>query len=115
MKAVVEEAVSTNSKKDWRVAAMVVLGYFWGQRHSNLVKVRVEDITIKVQRNRNKDKEYPIPRNIPIPYTRIGIRFENILLLFNRIGIVFLNILYVQNIYRILQNMSCNIHNYASL
>ena len=42
----VEEAVSTNSKKDWRVAAMVVLGNCGGRRHSNLVKVRGEDITI---------------------------------------------------------------------
>ena len=41
-----EEAVSTNSKKDWRVSAMVVLGNCGGRRHSNLVKVRGEDITI---------------------------------------------------------------------
>ena len=30
---------------------------------------------IKVQRNRNNHKEYPVLRNIPIPFTRIGIGF----------------------------------------
>ena len=29
----------------------------------------------KVQRNRNNHKEYPVLRNIPIPFTRIGIGF----------------------------------------
>ena len=38
--------MSTNAKKDWRVAARVVLGNCGGRRHSNLVKVRGEDITI---------------------------------------------------------------------
>ena len=30
---------------------------------------------LKVQRNRNNHKEYPVLRNIPIPFTRIGIGF----------------------------------------
>ena len=55
----------------------------------------------KVQRNRNNHKEYPVLRNIPIPFTRIGIGFSNIPILFNRSRIAFLNILYLQNIYRI--------------
>ena len=59
----------------------------------------------KVQRNRNNYKEYPILRNIPIPFTRIGIELSNIPILFNRSRIAFLNILYLQNFYRILQNM----------
>ena len=59
----------------------------------------------KVQRNRNNHKEYPVLRNIPIPFTRIGIEFLNIPILFNRSRIAFLNILYLQNFYRILQNM----------
>ena len=60
---------------------------------------------LKVQRNRNNHKEYPVLRNIPIPFTRIGIGFSNIPILFNRSRIAFLNILYLQNLYRILQNM----------
>merc|ERR1712030_217418 len=67
------------------------------------------NLKFKVQRNRNNHKEYPVLRNIPIPFTRIGIGFKNILLLFYRIGIDFLNIMYVQNVYRNLQNMPCNI------
>jgi hypothetical protein len=51
-----------------------------------------------VQRNRNNHKEYSILRNIPIPFTRIGIGFSNIPILFNRSRIAFLNILYLQNI-----------------
>ena len=59
----------------------------------------------KVQRNRYNHKEYPVLRNIPIPFTRIGIGFSYIPILFNRSRIAFLNILYLQNLYRILQNM----------
>ena len=62
-------------------------------------------IPVKVQRNRNNHKEYPVLRNIPIPFTRIGIELLNIPILFNRSRIAFLNILYIQNFYRILQNM----------
>ena len=39
-------------------------------------------VVAKVQRNRNNHQEYPILRNIPIPFTRIGIGFLNIHILF---------------------------------
>ena len=46
VKAIVEEARRTNSKKDWRLAAMVVLCFCGCRRHSDLVRIRVEDVTI---------------------------------------------------------------------
>ena len=43
VKALVKEARVTQSRKDWRVAALSVLCYFSCRRMGDLIKVRVED------------------------------------------------------------------------
>ena len=52
VKAIVEEARRTNSKADWRLAAMVVLCFFGCRRHDNLLRIMVEDVTISKGRIR---------------------------------------------------------------
>ena len=63
VKAIVEEAKRTNSKADWRLAAMVVLCFFGCRRHDDLVRIRVEDVTmsrdkIRVFMRKNKTDRY---------------------------------------------------------
>ena len=52
VKAIVEEARRTDSKADWRLAAMVVLCFFGCRRHDDILRIRVEDVTISGSRIR---------------------------------------------------------------
>ena len=45
MKALVQEAESTNKNADWRTAALAVVCFFGCRRMGDVVRVRVCDVT----------------------------------------------------------------------
>ena len=52
VKAIVREARRTNARADWRLAAMVVMCFFGCRRHDDLIRIRVEDVTMYSDRIR---------------------------------------------------------------